>query len=113
MTSTEALVAWMQGIITNDYAQVTEHTQKTWLKNNGNCGENWRFPIQADALQITEFESWKCNEVSPVMHWHTIKIKHKNGESTIGLNVIKEDGPYSPSLSGEWGVNPNSWRVIA
>ena len=103
----EYVLAWKN----QDWGNMVNYTQKTWVSKQSDPAGILQ--AQYDFKSLKGFHDVKVvsgnnvsKDISFIVEYEmqTNKISKKQ----ITARVIKEDGSYSPSESGQWGVNPIS-----
>ena len=106
-TLAKYLAAWRR----QDWEGMVRHTQKSWRSNQ-------RDPSQTlsdwyEFKQLIEVSIGSPQRSSAVMVDVPATVRYSFGggktfQKRILARIIRESGPYQPSPTGEWGVNPLS-----
>lgn len=104
-TLSKYLEAWQQ----QDWKEMVRYTQKTWKKraNPSQMLANWYdFKKLTDVtIGVPQRKSSCCVDIPfTIQYSFGGEIRRKR----ILARLIRESGPYQPSTTGEWGVNPLS-----
>lgn len=105
MTSRETLEAFMAAVMIRDWdhaATLCTKTQQTrdkilWWRFDHLAFDD--FDLEAEASPTPCVEDWRVTLRVDGMILKTGRVR-----------LIREDAAYSPSETGAWGVNPESWR---
>ena len=86
-----------------DFTKVFQYTQLTWRTNQ--ISPMNIFPILKERIQgKVHIKLFK--EISEMCF--VFEVKTSTGD--YACKVIKEKEPYKPSIHGQWGINPLSFR---
>ena len=102
----EYLNCWKQ----KDWNKMVEFTQKTWRSGKEHPEEH--LADRYDLRNLVGAEITKKNVMGDNMVQVEAKVYFFMGasprEEKITANLIRESAPYTPSSTGDWGVNPIS-----
>ena len=104
----EYLNCWKQ----EDWDRMVEFTQKTWRSDEDNPAEFLK--ANYDFKHLVGVEITKKTVTSDTFVQVEAKVYYCAFSATvptekkITANVIRESAPYTPSSTGDWGVNPLS-----
>ena len=93
------------------YKPMMKFLQKTWTSTQKNGFLSKWLGIR----RLLSYNILKTNKESDCMYSVVVWIKSdimlnsrrvKTIKELVFFNIIKETAPYSPSINGEWGVNP-------
>ena len=96
---TEFMDAWSN----NDWYEMLIRTQKTW-QSKSSSDAKMIFDLFG-GQKIESYEIGMGREISSMCYDIIVTI---NKEKRTVARVIKERSPYTPSVEGEWGINPIS-----
>lgn len=106
-TLSEYALAWKD----QDWDRMTKYTQKTWLEGQDDPAD--MLSAWYDFKTLKGFEVINSKKVSDVIVDVTFNVQYEAmtnqiSNKEITARIIKETGPYKPSINGSWGVNPIS-----
>lgn len=104
----EYLNCWKQ----EDWDRMIEFTQKTWRSGEEDPAEllkDWYDFKHLVGAEITKktVVSDTCADVEAKVYYCAFSATVAT-EKKITARVIRESAPYTPSSTGDWGVNPQS-----
>ena len=107
----QALANYVLAWKNQDWARMVNYTQKTWANKQGDPAGILQ--AQYDFMILKGFHDVKVVSGNNVSKDITFIVEYEKSTNVISkkqitARVIKEDGSYSPSESGQWGVNPIS-----
>ena len=105
LTSRETLEAFLAAVMIRDWDHAAKLCTKTqqakekilWWRFDHLAFDD--FEIEAEAAPTPCVEDWRVTLRVDGMILKTGRVR-----------LIREDAAYSTSETGEWGVNPESWR---
>ena len=113
----DALDDFMQCWKVGNWAEALCYCQKTWVFPQIGEGELWQSTKNLKELfhdkKLVKYQITNdCNVISTVCMEITVCFTYEAGDYnktyTIPVKLIREKAPYTPSETGEWGVNPLS-----
>jgi len=112
-TPEQALLRFLYSWYREDWSAAVLYTQKTWRAGESKPAKVLKWQLKD--LKLKDLESISKSEISPVVvDMRVVVLVETLGslrKMKIVVRVIKEKGPYLPSLDGDWGINPLSIRV--
>lgn len=107
----QALAEYVLSWKNQDWARMVNYTQKTWVNKQGDSAGILQ--AQYDFKILKGFHDVKVVSGNNVSKDITFIVEYEKSTNVISkkqitARVIKEDGSYSPSEDGQWGVNPIS-----
>ena len=109
LNSRDVLKEMFDHLIKDDKQAAYMLTQMTWRHNNDLARFNSLIPHRLLSYEIIDGILLSLNARD-----YVIKMKYLNWETkkehdvTIKARMIRERKPYTPCITGEWGVNPIS-----
>ena len=86
-------------------------SQKTWVSNEPNPASTLKAWYDFKTLKGFEIKNTKTisdttKDITFIVYYEA--VTNQIDKKQITARVIKETAPYTPSVQGQWGVNPTS-----
>jgi len=106
-TLAEYILAWKN----QDWNKMVSLSQKTWVSNEPNPASTLKAWYDFKTLKGFEIKNTKTisdttKDITFIVYYEA--VTNQIDKKQITARVIKETAPYTPSVQGQWGVNPTS-----